>query len=226
MTESAPSSGKRFGQIAGNRNIDAMIYRCFEHINDADAAAFVRLFRAQIDDSQQVMHTFRELVLGGFLGSRRQRMRYNVSLENQTPDWCRLSPAAEPDAIVEVVNFHPPRILERDIDTVARTGVWVGRMPPHVPRLRSRLEDKAAAYRTLVERRGIPYVIGVFSEFTADVEPEELRECLFHSEHGLFDAYPAVSGIIFFEERSGVYRFQYTANPKASRPLLLPEGEF
>ena len=203
-----------------------MIYRCFEHIDDADASAFVRLFRAQVDDGQQVLHTFRELVLGGFLASRGLRMRHNLHVDNQTPDWCRLSATAEPDAIVEVVNFHPPRMIERDIDTVARTGVWVGRMPPHVPRLRSCLEDKATAYRSLAQRRGIPYVIGVFSEFTADVEPEELDECLVHPEHGLFDAYPVVSGVIFFEERSGVYRFKYTANPRASRPVVLPEGEF
>jgi hypothetical protein len=153
-------------------------------------------------------------------------MRHNLPIDNQTPDWSRVSAAGDPVAIVELVNFHPPRVLEQEIDTVASSGVWVGRMPPHSLRLRSSLEDKATTYRVLAEARGIPYVISVFSEFAADIEPDELRECLFHSEHGLFVTHPIVSGVLFFEERWGVYRFQYIANPGARNPIGLPEGDF
>ena len=226
VTDTESPGTKRFGQIAGNRSINAMIYRCFDHIDDSDTLAFVRLFRAQIADEQQVLHTFRELVLGGFLASRGMRLRHNLRIDNQTPDWSRLSGDGDPDAIIELLNLHPPRILERDISTVARSGMWVGIMPSHTRRLGSSLEGKSGAYRHLAERRRIPYVIGVFSEFTTGVEADELRDCLFHPEHGLFDAHPIVSGVTFFEERSGVYHFHYVVNPRALHPVDLPEGEF
>ena len=55
----------KYGQISGSRSINATIYECFQHIEEVDAQRFVSEFRSQPHDKQQVLHTFRELILGG-----------------------------------------------------------------------------------------------------------------------------------------------------------------
>ena len=54
----------KYGQIAGSKRVNYAIYRCFEHLCDKDQQRFVRKFREQPHDSDQIMHTFRELILG------------------------------------------------------------------------------------------------------------------------------------------------------------------
>jgi hypothetical protein len=58
-----------YGQMAGNKSVDAMIYRCFEYICEEDERKLVKKFGEQPPDGPQVMHTFSELVLGGYLAS-------------------------------------------------------------------------------------------------------------------------------------------------------------
>ena len=48
----------KYGQIAGNQAINAMIYRCFEELEDSDQLKFVKKFNQQLSDLEQVMHTF------------------------------------------------------------------------------------------------------------------------------------------------------------------------
>jgi hypothetical protein len=79
-----------YGQLAGNKEINVAIYRCFEHICEEDVQKFVRKFRAQYHDEDQVMDTFRELILGAYLGSNGFRVRYEQSVGTRTPDWCIL----------------------------------------------------------------------------------------------------------------------------------------
>ena len=45
----------KYGQIAGNKSLNAVIYRCFEYIDEMDVQAFVKKFREQPDDSDQIM---------------------------------------------------------------------------------------------------------------------------------------------------------------------------
>ena len=104
--------------------------------------------------------------------------------------------------------------------------MWVGWLPSNVPRLYDRLTEKAACYGKLVDECGIAYIIAVFSDFKACVDIGELQECLLPEGSGLFAMYPAVSGVLFFEESVGRYRFQYIPNPQALRPFDLPCGVF
>ena len=60
----------KYGQIAGNKSVNETIYRCFGHICEKDVPKFVKKFRSQLNDNTQVMHTFRELILGAYLASR------------------------------------------------------------------------------------------------------------------------------------------------------------
>ena len=59
----------KYGQIAGNDHINASIYRCFKHICENDERKFIKKFREQPHDSDQVMHTFKELILGAYLST-------------------------------------------------------------------------------------------------------------------------------------------------------------
>jgi hypothetical protein len=40
----------KYGQIAGNNSINAMIYRCFEYICEEDERRFVKQFQEQPQD--------------------------------------------------------------------------------------------------------------------------------------------------------------------------------
>ncbi len=217
----------KYGQIAGNSSINTTIYRCFEHIVDEDARRFVKKFREQLADNEQVMHTFRELLVGGFLASNAVRVRYDHVLDGTTPDWVMVAGDGELRGVVELVNFHPARAIDDQIQQRRASGrAWVGRVGPHGRRLYDRIREKGAKYKPLVERAGVPYVIAVFSEFTANVDLEEVQHCLCDEHDGLALLYPTISGILFFEERIGRYYFTYVPSPAAVAGIVLPCGAF
>src|SRR5258708_599383 len=99
----------QFGEIAGNRSINAMIYQCFKALDERDKQAFVKKFREQMNDAYQVMHTFRELVAGAFVAGQRFLPAYEPEIDNQTPDWRFIGLDSVPTLILDVVNFHPDK---------------------------------------------------------------------------------------------------------------------
>jgi hypothetical protein len=214
----------KYGRIAAGNTVNTAIYRrCFEHVTEEDARGFVKLFAEQPHDGEQVVHTFRELILGAFLCREGFPARHDVLIDGQTPDWTVMAP--NPTGIVELVNFHIDKVTEDEIRaTMASRGSWAGWPGSNVDRLYDRIWAKAGTYRELRQRRGIPYVIGVFATFTAFVTMDEVLECLHHPEHGLFGMYPDLSGVLYFEEGGGRYFFEYIPNPKAERPWHLPSG--
>jgi len=217
----------KYGQIAGNASINAAIYRCFECISIDDARRFVKKFREQPHDQDQVMHTFRELILGAFLGSKGFKIKYDYTIGTKTPDWCILDKKSVPRCIVELMNFHIDKATEDDIKAQRQAKrIWVGWPGSNYDRLYNCLWDKACIYRALVDKYQVPYVIAVFGEFTTNVDPEELQKCLFDEKSGLFELYPAVSGVLYFEENIGQYSFTYTRNPNSIREMELPSGVF
>lgn len=216
-----------YGEISGNTKINATIYRCFEFIDQEDAGKFVRKFRDQPPDKVQIMHTFRELILGAYLASRSFRVKAEYRLGGKTPDWCILREALEPECMVELTNFHPDADTSEDIvRQIREKGLWCNFMRPNTERLYQAIWKKADTYRALAEKHQIAYVIAVFGEFTADVEDAELDECLFDEEHGLFKLYHDVSGVLFFTESAGQYQFTYRVNPSAVRRFVVPGGWF
>lgn len=217
----------KYGQIAGNSSINDCIYRCFDHIHEADARVFVKKFGEQLHSNAQVMHTFRELVLGAYLASNGFKVRYDNPVNSSTPDWCILDETSKLSGIAELTNFHTDKETETEIEEARQTrGEWVGWMPPNDDRLYQIIWGKARVYKALVEKHRVPYVIAVFSEFTAALEIDELHECLFHDETGLFALYPTTSGVLFFEEKSGRYAFTYLQNPHADREIYIQDGVF
>jgi len=45
-------------------------------------------------------------------------------------------------------------------------------------------------------------------------------------ESGLFELYPELSGVLYFQEFSGSYHFEYESNLNAVRKLNIPNGIF
>jgi hypothetical protein len=100
----------------------------------------------------------------------------------------------------------------------------VGFLPPSGDRFYDRLWSKFSKYKELATKEGVPYIVAVEIEFGTTVSGDELRDTLFHDEHGLFHLYPEVSGLIYFADGSGYY-INYVANPQALRPFVVPQGD-
>jgi len=218
----------KYGQIAGNREINYAIYRCFEHLCDEDQQRFVKKFQKQPHDSDQIMHTFRELILGAYLSSRGFQVRYEYSVYSEAPDWCILNKKRAVVAIVELTNFRIDVVTENEIINQMQTkGIavyWRDANKNNVDRLYHCIWDKMQKYKPLTQKLGAPYVIGIFPDFLAGLKFEEVRACLYSHDTGLFQMYRHVSGLLYFEEHSGQYWFRYEQNPNALRKFDLPSG--
>ena len=68
--------------------------------------------------------------------------------------------------------------------------------------------------------------MAVFGDFKAAVDEEEIHCCLFDDGTGIFDMYPEVSGLLYFEEKFGQYFFSYMQNPSAEIRFDLLSGAF
>lgn len=221
-----PDGQMKYGHIFGSTRMNTTIYRCFEYFTSDNARSFVSMFRNPSNSAEQSMHTFRELVVGGFLGSKEFTVRYEPSLDGKRPDWSVIDSDGNP-AIVELVNFHIDKVTEDAINDHGDAGVtWGGFPKSHDLRLYHCIWDKMRGYKNLIEQRKVPYVVALFSVFPVEVDMQEIRECVSGEDAGLFSLYPTVSGLLFFDECAGRYRFTYIKNPSATRRYTLPCGVF
>jgi hypothetical protein len=220
----------KYGQIAESNKINYAIYQYFEHLCEEDQQRFVKKFREQPHDSDQIMHTFRELILGAYLSSRGFRVRHEYLVEGKTPDWCILDNRSVVVGIVELVNFHIDAVTESAIPKQIRAKsiavYWRDGNKNNVERLYYCIWDKMQKYQALIEKLRGPYIIGIFLDFKVVVDLEELRACLYPNDTGLFRMYRHVSGVLYFEENAGQYLFRYEQNPDALRRFDLPGGVF
>ena len=219
----------KYGQIAESKKINYAIYRYFEHLCEEDQQRFVKKFREQPHDSDQIMHTFRELILGAYLSSRGFPVRHEYLVEGKTPDWCILDNRSAMVGIVELVNFHIDAVTESEIakQIQAKSIIavyWRDGNKNNVERLYYCIWDKMQKYQALIEKLRVPYIVGIFLDFKVVVDLEELRGCLYRNGTGLFQMYGYVSGVLYFEENAGQYLFRYEQNPDAQRKVELPSG--
>src|SRR5262249_5876642 len=151
------------GELAGNRGNNAMIYQCFDVLEERDARIFAMKFRDQREDAHQVMHTFRELLAGAFVAGQGFRPQYEPNFDSQTPDWRFVRAEDGRPFIMDVVNFHLDKTTENEQEEVFSKGsVWVGWLSPNTARLYASLQKKAAKYKRLVEEHQCPYVVGMY----------------------------------------------------------------
>ena len=214
----------KYGQIVEREASNYRIYRCFDYLCEKDQQRFVKKFREQPHDSDQIMHTFRELILGAYLSSRGFRVRHEYSVESKTPDWCILDNRSVVVGIAELVNFHIDAVTEGKIaKQIEAKGIAVYRRDENknnVERLYYCIWDKMQKYQALIEKSRVPYIIGIFLDFKVVVDNEEVRACLYDNAAGLFQMYRHVSGVLYFEENAGRYLFRYEQNLNALRDLL------
>ncbi len=216
----------KYGVLAGNDAINQTIYRCLELISESDVPKFIKKFKSIPHDDPQIMHTFRELVLGAFLCLNGLIARYDHEIDGKTPDWAVLDEGSNLLAIVELVNFHLDRLTEKSVNDKMHAGqsAWVWN--DNTSRLYQSIWRKSDTYERIAVKNCVPYVVAIFGEFTAGVDFDEIREVLFEEHGGLFNSCPALSGVLFFEESGGKYIFKYIKNPGALREIELPIGVF
>jgi hypothetical protein len=183
----------KYGRIAEGKRINEFIYHCFQNLKESEVTKFVIEFHDQPHDKVQVMHTFRELILGAYLSQLGLQMFHNYVIDSKAPDWCALNETSRPKYIIELVNFHPDAETSADIVAQIREkGIWCNFVKPNTERLYNAIWEKASKYKSLVSRNKLPYVVSIFGEFTASIDQEEIDQCLFDQETGLFALYPEV----------------------------------
>src|SRR3989304_7921939 len=112
MTDSLPPSQERF---AGSDRINALIHICLHYLSDQDKRRFIAQFRNLPQDSDQMMHTLRELVLGAYLASTGIAVRYQAPIDGKTPDWS-LFKEGRPAGYIDLLNFHIDKETETQIE--------------------------------------------------------------------------------------------------------------
>ena len=189
----------------------------FERIDPSDIPAFVRKFRTESDD--QRFHTFRELILGAELCRKGLKLRYEMKIEDKTPDWTILAETGEVDEILDVVTLHQRRIKDLTIgDALASGRVWTDWVTVPPDHIYSKIQYKADCYSDLAIQRSMPYTICLFGEFTACVDPSQVEHVLYAHHGGIFQDRPALAGVLYFHERSGIYDYTHFINYSSLAP--------
>ena len=218
----------KYGQIAPGKNVNRKIYKCFEYLCEDDVRKFIKKFREQPHNGEQIMHTFKELILGAFLASNDLRVRFDCKVNGKTPDWCIIDNYLSIIGIIELINFHIDRETEKAmLSKIEKSKIWVGWLKPNNARLYQKILEKADIYNTIITSKQIPYVVSVIGDFKAALSFDEVNECVFKEHGGLFHSRPILSGVLFFEESGGDrYSFNYIQNPHATIEFDLPSGVF
>ena len=214
------------GQIAGNNQIATCINVCFGYIDVKDQQKFSKKFHVLAPDSEEKMHTFRELILGAYLTSNGFTLRYEYPVCSKTPDWCILNDKLAVIGIVELGNFHIDRQTENEIKMRRTLIYWRDGNTNNAARLYRCIQDKADRYRALANELKIPYVVSMFGTIEAAIDFEEVKTCLFDNKIGLFKSCAELSGVLYFEERGGRYYFGFASNPWALHPVNFQSGVF
>ena len=95
----------RLGQISESDNINVSIYNCFTFLSEKNQRKFVKKFKAPHTEIQ-IMHTFRELLLGAYLSANGFLVENDRQIKSKTPDWSICGQLLDIVAIVEMVYHH------------------------------------------------------------------------------------------------------------------------
>jgi hypothetical protein len=153
-----------------------------------------------------------------------------LHLDEKTPDWCILDEKLKVRAIVELTNIHIDSKTEQFIKNKKKSNsvvcYWRDENRDTVKRLYNAIKEKAGKYSAISNKLKISYIVAVFGEIEADIDIEEVQHCVLNKKSGLFTIYTQVNGLLFFEEKCGVYSFHYEPNLISSQEVRLPNGYF
>lgn len=206
------------------------IYECFRFLNEHEQRKFIKKFKDQPHTSIQIMHTFRELLLGAFLSKMGFIVESDKKIDNKTPDWALLNSSQDVIGIVEQITHHLDSktndgILSQINSIKSPYAYFPHGNDPHFERLYDKLQKKAAKYESLLQKRKIPCVVSVFMDFLTVVDVDETKTCLLSGDKSLFGCYPNLSGVLHFEEaNNGNYAFSFIENPFALYKISIPNG--
>ena len=219
-----------YGKISDNRSINQYIYHCFKYICKEDQKKFLKKFRKNAHDSDEIMHIFRELILGAYLGYNNLKIRYEFNINGQTPDWSIVTNNSKSDCIIELVNFHIDNATEKQIQAHREKSrmfvFWRDQNKDNLDRLHQSILLKIQKYRKLASELKIPYIISLYIDFKITVDIDEVKECIFEKGINLFKNYPEFSGLLYFRESNGKYIFKYLQNQHALNKVEITDGIF
>jgi hypothetical protein len=220
----------KYGPIAEGNRINQAIYDSFDFLSEKEQKKFVKKFKELPHSEIQIMHTFRELLLGAYLSSTGFLVEYDRKIGGKTPDWSILDPSLKVVAIIEMVYHHIDNKTNDEIVTQCKEGKNVigywpnGNDPDHL-RLYSHIQDKVSKYKDLVSELNLPYAVSVFLDFLAVIDIQEIKDCLMGGDEPLFKQYPELSGVLHFEDSNhGSYYFEFIKNPYALRKIDIQPG--
>lgn len=215
----------KYGRIVADESMNVAIHNCLEMFSAKTVRSFIKKFTALQNNQDQLKHAFRELVYGAFLKFHLVNVESERRIGTKTPDWTVINNGT-PKCLIEVVTLHTNQAgknaaIHPEAPAAPRTSPA---QPDHVLRLYQSLKGKCTKYKGIVLGHGVAYVPCLFLNFDAAVQEDQVRTCLFHSDSGLFTAYPYVSGLHILTETMLSYGFRYIENPNATHPFLLPGG--
>ena len=223
---------RKYGRLSKNDSINDCIYICFNYISEKEKNEFAKKFLKLPQDSDEILHTFRELILGAYLNKNNLNARYQTKLENKTPDWIINNGEDDILCVVELINFHLDKITETKLEKkLKKEGeifvFWRDSYKNNVERLYQSICSKATTYKSLIRKLCMPYVVSIFSDFRAAISFEsDLLPCLKNSVNGIYEFYPELSGVLFFEDKYGKYYFRYEENLNSQYSFFIPDGSF
>jgi hypothetical protein len=186
-----------YGRLTGNDSIDGRIHELLGRLDPDDVPRFVRKFRSDPDD--QCFHTYRELILGSHLRARGWNLRYEQTLRGKTPDWVLIDDDGQAAEFLDVVTLHQRRAVDSAIaKAVSSHRPWAGWVSTPPDRLHAKLREKAEAYASLAEQLQLPYLVAVFGEFTAPIEPIRRLQALERAHQQLREEHDLLKKLIRF----------------------------
>jgi hypothetical protein len=198
----------------GNAHLQSLVQK----LHPRDASIFVKGLTKQ--PLRERFHLYRELLLGAQIRQGGADFRYEQKIDRKTPDWSLMENGRLVE-LIDVITLHQRKEMEIEITTSIRaSNRWTGwsTIPPdHIYR---KLTEKAEKYSELVCKRQAPFVLAVFGDFLAAIEPEEVEYVLNTQHGGWFSTAPDVSGIIYFHEKNFRFEFTYFPNASAKQPAI------
>ena len=219
-----------YGEISANKRINKAIYDCFDYLQEKEQKKFVKKFHDQPHANIQIMHTFRELILGAYLSKSGFIVENDRNLCKKTPDWSICDLAGNVTCAIEMVYHHIDNKTNSEIVRQYKEGKKVFAYFPNVNdpdnyRLYSQIQIKASKYKYIINKLAIPYIVAIFIDFTLDIDISEMKTCLSTGNDPIFEHYKGLSGVLKFEEGNfEAYNFSYISNPNAEYKFSIPSG--
>ena len=179
-----------------------------------DQKTFLR--KLKVEDSEQATHTARELIFGAYLTRLGLFPRYEVTLRGKRPDWVAYRANQEVSFIADVFSLHQTRELDTEMDkAIQDKTVFVEWLPDNSDRIYEKVAEKVEKYVDIAVDSNTGLVVGMFCDFKACVEADEIHEATQRVHGGgLFGHYPQLSALVAFSEDGGIYSFGCYHNPK------------